>query len=69
LDGKPLFDLARHQLYRRNQFNPKDILRLIRDEEIENLIMDMIALNPQERRNIDYYKDKFLQNIFPQSFS
>lgn len=26
LDGKPLFDLARHQLYRKGEFNPKDML-------------------------------------------
>jgi phosphoinositide-3-kinase, regulatory subunit 4 len=69
LDGKPLFDLARHQLYRKDQFNPKDILRLIDDQEIESLIMDMISLDPQSRGSIDIYKDKWLQKVFPRSFS
>ncbi|CAI2359602.1 unnamed protein product [Moneuplotes crassus] len=69
LDGKPLFDLARHQLYRKNQFNPKDILRFIGDEEIEALILEMIALDPQNRSSIDIYKDKWLESVFPKSFS
>ena len=69
LDGKPLFDLARHQLYRKMQFNPKDILRLIGDEEIEQLILEMITLDPQCRGSIDVCKEKWLINVFPQSFS
>lgn len=69
LDGKPLFDLARHQLYRKDKFNPRDMLRLIGDDDIEDLIMEMIALDPQQRQSIDVYRTKWIQKVFPPSFS
>jgi len=42
---------------------------MIDDKEIENLVMDMIALDPQKRNHIDAYKDRWLQVIFPSSFT
>lgn len=69
LDGKPLFDLARHQLYRKGQFNPKDILCMIDDDDIEMLITDMISLDPQNRKSIATYLYEWNDKVFPQSFS
>lgn len=69
LDGKPLFDLARHQLYRKGLYNPVEMLRLIGDDEIESLILHMISLDPQQRYHIDVYRDKWLEKVFPKSFS
>ena len=68
LDGKPLFDLARHQLYWKGLFNPKDILWMIDDEEIESLIMSMISVDPQNRKSIDAYRLDWINRIFPFSF-
>ena len=42
---------------------------MIDDEDIESLILEMIALDPQERQSIDVYRDKWLQKVFPEAFS
>ena len=79
LEGKYLFVLAQLQNYRKGTYDPSILLQQIKsnyfsdlfplDENIVNLIKDMIQLEPEKRKSISEYLQKWCDLVFPEIFS
>ena len=70
MDGSPLFDLAKLQLYRRGEYDPERVLRKkIPEGHLVDLVMKMINVNPQERPTASGCLQEWAERAMPLSFS
>lgn len=68
-EGRPLFNLAELFKYKNKEINPTEWLkREINDEHLLNLILDMIAIDPNSRLSARNLLTKYRGKFFPDSF-
>lgn len=68
-DGIPLFDLPRLQNYRRSQYNLREELsKRIEDEKLVQLLLKMLARDPEERPTAADCLSEWCEKVFPSSF-
>ncbi|KAF8892835.1 hypothetical protein CPB84DRAFT_1837361 [Gymnopilus junonius] len=68
LEGAPLFTLSQLFKYREGEYKVEGHLAAIEDEGVQNLIKQMIALDPAERPTFDTLLYTSRGTVFPESF-
>ncbi|CCH58458.1 hypothetical protein TBLA_0A06660 [Henningerozyma blattae CBS 6284] len=68
-EGTPIFNLSELFKYKNNEYDIREFLKTqIEDEELINLIMDMIDINPSKRLKIGELLEKYRGVFFPDYF-
>ena len=66
--GDNLFTWSQLLAYRRGEFDPQEKLVKLENEAIRNLILQMIALAPENRKHVDEYYADWQTQVFPACF-
>eukprot|EP00117_Sycon_ciliatum_P044025 scpid12036/ scgid31808/ Phosphoinositide 3-kinase regulatory subunit 4 len=68
-NGKPLFNFSELLAYQIGEYDPQEKLEEIKDKNVVNLILDMIALDPAKRISAVQCMHKYKGVAFPRQFS
>jgi phosphoinositide-3-kinase regulatory subunit 4 len=68
LEGSPLFTLSQLLQYRKGEYDPGQTLLKIEDVQVRTMILDMIALNSQQRQSSKEILNKYRSTVFPEGF-
>ncbi|KAJ3325684.1 Serine/threonine-protein kinase [Boothiomyces sp. JEL0866] len=68
LEGTPLFTLSQLLSYRQNSYDPESALSKIENENIRNLVLSMISLDPEKRLTAQEYLRVWRDLAFPDVF-
>lgn len=70
LEGDVLFTHPQLLSFRKGEYSPDDVLAKLGPdlEAAQQLIKDMIQLDPSQRKTIDYYSDAWEAQVMPRSF-
>lgn len=68
LNGSALFDLPRLQAYKNGEYSPSEQLSAISFKPMQEMISDMIQVDPEKRKTIKDYL-KTMSSIIPDAFA
>jgi len=68
LDGETLFDLPQLKQYKEGEYSPMSLLKDIENEDIRNIIVDMIQIDPTMRKTAEEYLLILVSKVMPSSF-
>ncbi|SCU92281.1 LAMI_0E09604g1_1 [Lachancea mirantina] len=68
-EGYSIFDLSQLFKYKTGEYDPREFLdRHLENDQIQNLVLSMIALNPKNRPSAADLLERYRGNLFPESF-
>ncbi|EPY49455.1 VPS15 protein kinase Ppk19 [Schizosaccharomyces cryophilus OY26] len=69
LEGSPLFTLSQLFNYKANgSYDIAAVLRQIKDQDTQNMILQMLQCDPTQRDTADYYLKRYRGTVFPECF-
>eukprot|EP01156_Anaeramoeba_ignava_P011516 Anaeramoba_ignava/a483709_22.p1 GENE.a483709_22~~a483709_22.p1 ORF type:complete len:1912 (+),score=612.18 a483709_22:65-5800(+) len=68
LDGTPLFHLSELLSYKKGEFDPSQKIESITDENVRNLILSAISIDPKNRKKPEEYLQLYKDTLFPSYF-